>query len=129
MQKEKKKEKKEKDFKEKKPSSKNQKNPKAPETKRKSKPSAEKKTNLSAKKKAQEISRALPTEKRRRVNYKRAATYVPDDDMPTLREQKKRAPQHERLGKLKVASLGGLGEVGKNITLLEYGNDIILVDY
>lgn len=30
--------------------------------------------------------------------------------------------------KLKVAALGGLGEIGKNITIFEYGNDIIVVD-
>lgn len=30
--------------------------------------------------------------------------------------------------KLKVISLGGLGEIGKNITLLEYGEDIIIID-
>ena len=31
-------------------------------------------------------------------------------------------------GKLKIFSLGGLHEVGKNITVLEYENDIIIVD-
>lgn len=30
--------------------------------------------------------------------------------------------------KLKIIPLGGLGEIGKNITVLEYGEDIILVD-
>ncbi|MCQ2431388.1 MAG: ribonuclease J [Clostridia bacterium] len=30
--------------------------------------------------------------------------------------------------KLKVISLGGLGEIGKNITVLEYENDIIVID-
>ena len=29
---------------------------------------------------------------------------------------------------LKVGFLGGVGEIGKNITVLEYGNDIIIVD-
>jgi len=33
-----------------------------------------------------------------------------------------------RRGKLKVFSLGGHGEVGKNMTVLEYGNDIIIID-
>lgn len=30
--------------------------------------------------------------------------------------------------KLKVIPLGGLGEIGKNITVFEYGNDILVVD-
>ena len=30
--------------------------------------------------------------------------------------------------KLKVISLGGLGEIGKNMTVLEYENDILVVD-
>lgn len=30
--------------------------------------------------------------------------------------------------KLKIFSLGGLGEIGKNITVLEYENDIIVID-
>jgi len=33
-----------------------------------------------------------------------------------------------RKNKLKVFSLGGLGEIGKNMTVLEYGNDIIILD-
>ena len=30
--------------------------------------------------------------------------------------------------KLKIISLGGLNEVGKNITVLEYKNDILVID-
>lgn len=30
--------------------------------------------------------------------------------------------------KLKIIFLGGIGEIGKNMTVLEYGNDIIIVD-
>ena len=39
-------------------------------------------------------------------------------------EVKKKLPA----GKLKIFSLGGLHEVGKNITVLEYENDILVVD-
>lgn len=34
----------------------------------------------------------------------------------------------DKNGKLRVMSLGGLGEIGKNITVLEYGNDIVVID-
>ena len=30
--------------------------------------------------------------------------------------------------KLKIIPLGGLGEIGKNITVFEYGDDIVIVD-
>ena len=32
------------------------------------------------------------------------------------------------ISKLKIIPIGGLGEIGKNMTALEYGNDIIIVD-
>ncbi|MDR1687354.1 MAG: ribonuclease J [Clostridiales bacterium] len=34
----------------------------------------------------------------------------------------------DRKPSLKVVSLGGLGEIGKNMTVLEYGDDIIIID-
>ena len=34
----------------------------------------------------------------------------------------------ERNGKLRIMSLGGLGEIGKNITVFEYGDDIVVID-
>ena len=34
----------------------------------------------------------------------------------------------ERSGKLRVISLGGLQEIGKNMTVFEYGDDIIVID-
>jgi ribonuclease J len=34
----------------------------------------------------------------------------------------------EKKHKLKVIPLGGLGEIGKNITVIEYHNDIIVID-
>ena len=36
--------------------------------------------------------------------------------------------QKKETGKLRIIPLGGLGEVGKNITVIEYANDIIIVD-
>ena len=31
-------------------------------------------------------------------------------------------------GKLRIISLGGVDEIGKNMTVFEYGDDIIIVD-
>ena len=36
-------------------------------------------------------------------------------------------PKKEK-GKLRVIPLGGLNEIGKNLTVLEYADDIIIVD-
>ena len=36
-------------------------------------------------------------------------------------------PKKEK-GKRRVISLGGLNEIGKNLTVLEYENDIIIID-
>lgn len=45
-------------------------------------------------------------------------------------EKRDRGEKREKRekSKLRVISLGGLGEIGKNITVIEYENDIIIVD-
>lgn len=44
------------------------------------------------------------------------------------RPQRNRRGGEKKLGKLRIASLGGLREIGKNMTLIEYGDDIVIVD-
>lgn len=41
---------------------------------------------------------------------------------------KKNSSRRKPEGKLRVISLGGLQEIGKNMTVLEYGDDIIVID-
>lgn len=42
--------------------------------------------------------------------------------------QKRPTQKGRKKGKVRVAMLGGLGEIGKNIAVIESGNDIIVVD-
>lgn len=43
-------------------------------------------------------------------------------------ENKNNQPKKKSKGNLKVMFLGGIGEVGKNLTVFEYGDDIVVVD-
>ncbi len=45
-----------------------------------------------------------------------------------LAENVQRAPKGKKKKPLKVLFFGGVGEIGKNMTALEYGNDIIIID-
>ncbi|MDD4995228.1 MAG: ribonuclease J [Patescibacteria group bacterium] len=45
-----------------------------------------------------------------------------------FRPRKPLPPKRDGGGRLKIISLGGLEEVGRNCTLIEYGNDIIMID-
>ncbi len=44
------------------------------------------------------------------------------------KSRSKRSKKRFPAGKLKIIPLGGLSEIGKNLTVIEYENDIILVD-
>ena len=40
----------------------------------------------------------------------------------------KRPPKRKQTGKIRIIPLGGLGEIGKNMTVIEYENEMIVVD-
>ena len=37
-------------------------------------------------------------------------------------------PQYKLPGSVKITPLGGVGEIGKNMTVIEYGEEMIVVD-
>ena len=92
---------------------------KSPSKKEKAKPAP-------SKKKAPEKQKTKAKEKdksksKQTQNSKTRASSVPVQ--PPAFQRAKRP-----MGKLKIISLGGLHEIGKNITVLEYENDMIIVD-
>jgi len=65
-----------------------------------------------------ELSRVLPTP----VVVPAAPKYNLADDAPTQGSRPNGTPR------LRVIPLGGMNEIGKNMTVFEYGNDIIVID-
>ena len=52
----------------------------------------------------------------------------PRQKQPSQKRRHGRRPAFSRGGKLNIIPLGGNEEVGRNMTVFEYGNDIILLD-
>ena len=73
------------------------------------------KPNLTKKKPAQNSANKTNNQKTTKSNNK------PKVETKTKTESK---PKNN----LKVSFLGGIGEIGKNMTVLEYGNDIVVID-
>lgn len=56
------------------------------------------------------------------------AEALPTGDKPRAKRTQQRPARKSGEYKLRVIPLGGLGEVGKNMMLIEYGEDILVVD-
>ena len=55
------------------------------------------------------------------------------EDIPVIRMDKRRFPvaaktKEKEAGRLRIVSLGGVDEIGKNMYVFEYEDDIIVVD-
>ena len=90
----------------------------------------------SKKESSKEKTKAVKSEKTAKKNYQNKKNLVKDDN---VKEKKSSKKNFERKNKsiidfnfkksnLKIIALGGLDEIGKNITLFEYEDQMILVD-
>lgn len=110
--------------------------PKRPPNRRSKKPriSEEKRAVAPRDKNVQSIAVATPAgNKNGRPKKKNLGNLVQGNDMvapapPTISAATLDLKGRFGKGKLKIIPLGGIGEIGKNITVFEYENDIIVVD-
>ena len=51
-----------------------------------------------------------------------------DEQLQRLLESLRAENSNEVRNKLKIIPLGGIGEIGKNMTVIEYDNDMIVID-
>ena len=90
--------------------------------------SAEKALSTAQKKSAEPKRQQKPAANRERTSPARSTETK--KSLVLKAEEKKLTPVKVKKGKkaVKILFLGGVGEIGKNMTALEYGNDIIIID-
>ncbi len=87
------------------------------------------KTKATVSKLPQKNKAQTETTKKSIVKKKTASKTVGQTEKKGLLGLKKeRKTSKKESAVLKIIPLGGIGEIGKNMTLLEYGNDIIVID-
>ena len=108
-----------------------------PANRRKRTPNTQKEVKAEIVKKSNESKKIRKTEKKERTVQDIVADLKKDKEKKTTRRVKSTrslAKRDDKLDfafkkeKLKIIPLGGLQEIGKNITVFEYGDDIVIVD-
>lgn len=74
-----------------------------------------------------ELDEPAPVTKKNKPANRVSTKKIPDFYPPEPKERSTSGKKTEKT-KLRIIPLGGLGEVGKNITAVEYGNDLIIID-
>ncbi len=77
---------------------------------------------------SEEFDKSITTDKNfvtKKVEFKPKGKMIENTESRQKIQQK---PLKSKASNLKVMFLGGIGEIGKNMTVLEYGNDIIVID-
>ena len=66
-------------------------------------------------------------EQQNQNNQSEEGSYL-QEEVVTMDDYQQNKSKGKKSNNLKVMFLGGIGEIGKNMTVLEYGNDIIVID-
>ena len=99
-----------------------------PEKKRKNAPHVKRQSNVSEKRENKGVQK-----KERKVNVKKEENNITQKrtkrpEKPRTRSIKQKEDVRIKKSKLKVIPLGGLLEIGKNLTVFEYEDEIVIVD-
>ena len=76
---------------------------------------------------AQEMADAIEKPKTKRTKKSEDSVVKPEKKASARKKSEPRTPKNDTT-KLRIIPLGGLNEIGKNMTVIEYGDDIIVVD-
>ena len=105
--------------------------PKAEKAPKETKPTKSTSTKTSAKKELKSLKPAKTDKKLLSENAFASEDILSEINttfMQTVKEAERAFASKKAMSKLKVIPLGGMQEIGKNMTLFEYDNDIIIVD-